>query len=95
MNLPDNMKQNLDATPWEMAMSEYTGKPPSFFRVPRDNPAVLTKEQQATMRDLVTKGSNAHKVFTNGAKDETTPRTKHVNFIDQKFIDEFNEGEKV
>lgn len=68
MELPNNMKQNLDATPWELAMSKATGKNPSFFRVPRDNPAVLTKEQQAVMRDLVTPGCTAHKKFVNGSK---------------------------
>lgn len=68
MNLPDNMKENFDATPWELAMSRATGKAPSFFRVPRGNPAVLTKEQQAMMRDMVTPGGKAHKVFTKGTE---------------------------
>lgn len=68
MQNPDNLKHNLDATPWELAMSRATGKRPSFFRVPRDNPAVLTKEQQAVMRDLVTPGCAAHKKFVNGSK---------------------------
>lgn len=67
MQLPDEFKQNLDATPWEMAMSTATGKPPSFFRVPH-NAAVLTPEQQAIMRDMTTPGSRAHKLFTKGAK---------------------------
>lgn len=67
MELPEEFnKAKLDATPWELAMSAATGKVPSFFRVPRDNPAVLTKEQQATMRELVTVGSKAHKLFSRG-----------------------------
>lgn len=68
MQLPDEFKQYPDATPWEMAMSQATGRPPSFFRVPRNNPAELTKEQQEIMRNMVTPGSKAHKLFTKGAK---------------------------
>lgn len=65
MNLPENKTNpHLDPTPWELAMSAASGKKPSFFRVPRDNPAVLSKEQQAVMRDLVTPGCNAHKLFS-------------------------------
>lgn len=64
MELPENLKTNLDASPWELAMSAHTGHPPSFFRVPRDNPAVLSKEQQEAMRKMVSPGSNAHKLFT-------------------------------
>lgn len=62
-------QNNAKPTPWEMSMSFASGKPPSFFRVPH-NAAVLTKEQQAMMRDMVSKGSKAHKLFTKGAKDE-------------------------
>jgi hypothetical protein len=65
MELPkDLMASNpFKPTPWEMAMSKATGKPPTFFRVPRDNAAVLTPEQCAKLVDQVSEGSKVHRML--------------------------------
>ncbi len=67
MQLPPKTDKDFKPTQWEMSMSYATGKPPSFFRVPH-NAAVLTPEQQAVMRDMVSANSRARKLFTKGAK---------------------------
>lgn len=54
-------------TKYEMMLSMRTGYPASFFRV-NPGPALLTKDQQAMMRDMVSKRSVAHKLFSKGAE---------------------------
>lgn len=72
MQLPDDIrKEEFDATPYELEMSRITGKKPSFFRIPRNLPCELTREQKEMILKRVTPGLRCHKLFTKALSEPT------------------------